>query len=209
VSLSSLVPTVLFFKQPASLNSTSLKPAWKKIDESLCHSCNHWNVEAYRGRVCKAPRILRLRTRRLSSPALHSRRFIELRRSYIQNWRARLTIGKMRPLMGIESRSFGSLRATRLYSPLYAIMRLTFGGGFKCCCLVRKSMSVVRNVWNPQMHSVVQLFVVGTRWHKNLIHCWPCIIVYQYSETNVMHFLFSLLSIKGLYMFRALLAHPQ
>jgi hypothetical protein len=34
-------------------------------------------------------------------------------------------------------------------------------------------------------------------------------MVYQYSESNVMHFLFSLLRIKGLYMFRALLAHPQ
>jgi hypothetical protein len=33
--------------------------------------------------------------------------------------------------------------------------------------------------------------------------------VTQYSETNVMHFLFSLLRIKGLYMFRALLAHLQ
>jgi hypothetical protein len=32
---------------------------------------------------------------------------------------------------------------------------------------------------------------------------------YQYSETNVMHFLFNLLRIKGLYMFQALLAHPQ
>jgi hypothetical protein len=31
----------------------------------------------------------------------------------------------------------------------------------------------------------------------------------QYSKTNVMHFLFSLLRIKGLYMFRALLAHLQ
>jgi hypothetical protein len=31
----------------------------------------------------------------------------------------------------------------------------------------------------------------------------------QHSETNVTHFLFSLLRIKGLYMFRALLAHPQ
>jgi hypothetical protein len=31
----------------------------------------------------------------------------------------------------------------------------------------------------------------------------------QYSETNVMHFLFNLLRIKGLYMFRALLAHSQ
>jgi hypothetical protein len=31
----------------------------------------------------------------------------------------------------------------------------------------------------------------------------------HYSETNVLHFLFSLLRIKFLYMFRALLAHPQ
>jgi hypothetical protein len=31
----------------------------------------------------------------------------------------------------------------------------------------------------------------------------------QYSEANVMLFLFSLLRIKGLYIFRALLAHPQ
>jgi hypothetical protein len=31
----------------------------------------------------------------------------------------------------------------------------------------------------------------------------------QYSETNVMHFLFNLLRFKGLYMFRVLLAHPQ
>jgi hypothetical protein len=33
--------------------------------------------------------------------------------------------------------------------------------------------------------------------------------MYQYSEANVMHFLFSLLRIKGLYMFRSLLAHLQ
>jgi hypothetical protein len=39
--------------------------------------------------------------------------------------------------------------------------------------------------------------------------CWLCTIVYQYNETNVMHFPFNLLRIKGLYMFRALLAHPQ
>jgi hypothetical protein len=32
---------------------------------------------------------------------------------------------------------------------------------------------------------------------------------YQYSETNVMHFLISLLRIKYLYIFRELLAHPQ
>jgi hypothetical protein len=43
----------------------------------------------------------------------------------------------------------------------------------------------------------------------HLMFCWPCLIVYQYSKTNVMHFLFNLLRIKGLYNFRALLAHPQ
>jgi hypothetical protein len=31
----------------------------------------------------------------------------------------------------------------------------------------------------------------------------------RYSQTDVMHFLFSLLKMKSLYMFRALLAHPQ
>jgi hypothetical protein len=43
----------------------------------------------------------------------------------------------------------------------------------------------------------------------SLMFCWPCIVVHQYSEINVMHVLFNLLRIKGLYMFRALLAHPQ
>jgi hypothetical protein len=33
--------------------------------------------------------------------------------------------------------------------------------------------------------------------------------VHQYSETNVMHFLFNLLRIKDLYVFWALLSHPQ
>jgi hypothetical protein len=33
--------------------------------------------------------------------------------------------------------------------------------------------------------------------------------LYQYNETNVLHLSFSLLRIKGLYMFQALLAHPQ
>jgi hypothetical protein len=39
---------------------------------------------------------------------------------------------------------------------------------------------------------------------KTLMFCWPCTIVHKHSETNVMHFL-----IKGLYMFRALLAQLQ
>jgi hypothetical protein len=33
--------------------------------------------------------------------------------------------------------------------------------------------------------------------------------IFQNSETNVMHFFLNLLRIKGLYIFRALLAHPQ
>jgi hypothetical protein len=32
---------------------------------------------------------------------------------------------------------------------------------------------------------------------------------YRYSETNVMHFSFRLLRIKGLYICQALLSHPQ
>jgi hypothetical protein len=35
------------------------------------------------------------------------------------------------------------------------------------------------------------------------------LLLYQYNETNVMLFLFNLLRIMGLYMFGALLAHPQ
>jgi hypothetical protein len=46
-------------------------------------------------------------------------------------------------------------------------------------------------------------------WLEKSMFCWPCTIVYQYSKTNVMHILFSLLRIKGLYMFRAVLAQLQ
>jgi hypothetical protein len=60
--------------------------------------------------------------------------------------------------------------------------------------------------------------LVLTQYNKNvkqtfgyvdLMFCWPCIIVYRYSETKVMHFLFNLLRIEGLYMCQALLAHAQ
>jgi hypothetical protein len=48
---------------------------------------------------------------------------------------------------------------------------------------------------------------------RQLVYCVRVVSVgctrYQYSETNVMHVLFNLPRIKGLYMFRALLAHPQ
>jgi hypothetical protein len=51
--------------------------------------------------------------------------------------------------------------------------------------------------------------VICNKYSCDLMFCWSCIIVYQYSETNVTHLLFNLLSIKGPCMFRALLAHPQ
>jgi hypothetical protein len=57
--------------------------------------------------------------------------------------------------------------------------------------------------------------VVLTAVSVGAVICWVLRVVggykllqNQYSETSVMHFLFSLLRIKGLYMFRALLAHP-
>jgi hypothetical protein len=38
---------------------------------------------------------------------------------------------------------------------------------------------------------------------------WTCVIIYQYNKTKVMHFSFSLLRIKGLYIFLAFRVHPQ
>jgi hypothetical protein len=40
------------------------------------------------------------------------------------------------------------------------------------------------------------IFTINTT--VTYMFCWPCIIVYQYIETKVMHFLFNLLRIKGL-----------
>jgi hypothetical protein len=44
-------------------------------------------------------------------------------------------------------------------------------------------------LWNPQT------------WIRNLMFCWPCFIVYQYNEPNVMLFLFNLLRIKASTLF--------
>jgi hypothetical protein len=82
----------------------------------------------------------------------------------------------------------------------------------KSLTLLRTVLSRLRTVlisdwsctcsWNAAANVEILRVVITS----NLMFCWPCIIVYQYSETNV---LFNLLRIKGLYMFRALLAHPQ
>jgi hypothetical protein len=58
---------------------------------------------------------------------------------------------------------------------------------------------VVVNFDLHQLHINIKLY----------LHEIPTCFICQYSETKVMQFLFSLLRIKVLYMFRALLAHPQ
>jgi hypothetical protein len=59
----------------------------------------------------------------------------------------------------------------------------------------------------------IRLLICIQSWYVNWQICIDSTSVrtfkYQYTETNVMHFIFSLLSINGLYMFRALLALPQ
>jgi hypothetical protein len=76
------------------------------------------------------------------------------------------------------------------------------------------TLFISTSCWVPvqrQMNPVhiVTLFLEGsieydcpiyTKILNSLMFCWPCITVYQYSETNVMHFLFSLLRIKDRYV---------
>jgi hypothetical protein len=61
-----------------------------------------------------------------------------------------------------------------------------------------------RHIWKQRVNATTALqrtpVAYGTQFYN---------AKYQNSETNVMYFLFSLLWIKGLYIFRALLAHPQ
>jgi hypothetical protein len=65
-------------------------------------------------------------------------------------------------------------------------------------------------VWAETRRWVFQCFIYENMWvWKEELFCWPCVIAYQYNETNVMHFSFNLLRIKSLYMFRALLAQLQ
>jgi hypothetical protein len=52
-----------------------------------------------------------------------------------------------------------------------------------------------------------QVALKHTETFTNLV--LECFHLYQHSETNGIHFLFNLLRIKDLYMFRALLTHPQ
>jgi hypothetical protein len=60
-----------------------------------------------------------------------------------------------------------------------------------------------------KVKEILHRFGLLYKYKFNLTFGWSFIILYQYSENNVMLFLFSLSKIKGLYMFRELLAHPQ
>jgi hypothetical protein len=67
---------------------------------------------------------------------------------------------------------------------------------------------------NAQLHTPAHFLrrwgsQVPLEYENSWMFCWPCTIAYQHSETNVMNFLFNLLRIKNIYMFRALLTHPQ
>jgi hypothetical protein len=64
-------------------------------------------------------------------------------------------------------------------------------------CWQHSTSTPAQPVWDVYRHQMWLMF------------CSPCIIGYQHTETNVMKFSFILLRIKGLYMFEALLAHPQ
>jgi hypothetical protein len=58
---------------------------------------------------------------------------------------------------------------------------------------------------------IVLIYTLLSKDSVNFVQCRLCLEKerHQYSKTNVMHFLFNLLRIKGLYMFRALLAYLQ
>jgi hypothetical protein len=71
---------------------------------------------------------------------------------------------------------------------------------FKICALSLRLQKVSTPV--AFTHQQLFFFFISLRNVAKILFC-------QHSKTNVMHFLFSLLRIKGLYMFRALLAHPQ
>jgi hypothetical protein len=81
-------------------------------------------------------------------------------------------------------------------------------------CSHISSICLLTLVWGTRFHNHrVEKFYYSVidrcRYLLFLMFFWPCIIVYQYTETNVMHFLFSLLRIKSVYMFRELLVRPQ
>jgi hypothetical protein len=77
------------------------------------------------------------------------------------------------------------LEVIKTYSVQYMYMYST------CSVTFTESLSLFEIMWK-----------VMVEWNR------PKMEIYQYNETNVLQFLFNLLRIKGLFMFRALLTHP-
>jgi hypothetical protein len=73
---------------------------------------------------------------------------------------------------------------------------------------LQKSSAGFKSEWSYISTPPIRLHGVD-RDNLNFSLCSYTGLLYQYSETNVMHFLFSLLRINGLCMFRALLVHPK
>jgi hypothetical protein len=67
-----------------------------------------------------------------------------------------------------------------------------------------RQMFVEKSKWqgdNCKATNNLHYFVITyNQYFINWMFCWPCITVYQYSETNVMHVLFNLLRIKYLHI---------
>jgi surface polysaccharide O-acyltransferase-like enzyme len=75
------------------------------------------------------------------------------------------------------------------------------------CAKRRKKRKTV--YFDIKMHEMGNLKYILLIWWLPLPVCRTTMGRLQDSETDVMHFLFNLLRIKGLYLFRALLAHTQ
>jgi hypothetical protein len=90
----------------------------------------------------------------------------------------------------------------------YLATYITLQSGHSALCQEMQCSSLFqRAVWQYP-HTSVQSTVVNTRF-LNLMFCSLYIVVCQYSRTNKMHLVFSLLWTNSLYMFRALLDHLQ
>jgi hypothetical protein len=85
---------------------------------------------------------------------------------------------------------------------------ITLQSGHSALCKEVQCSSLFQCVVWQYPHTSVQSTEVNTRF-LNLMFYSLCIVICQYSRTNKMHLVFSLLWTNSLYMFRALLDHLQ
>jgi hypothetical protein len=78
-----------------------------------------------------------------------------------------------------------------------------------CFAGIRTPDHPAHNMYHILIHNILPVSTIAVTYkfiQSDPLKLW---LKHQYSETNVMQFLFVLLRINGLYMFRALLAHLQ